>query len=178
MATLFATSGLADTRDRATKVTFDTPVETPVGTLPPGTYVFTVVPESDGNVVQIWNEDRTKSFGTFLTAADYRPEPPDKPIVMFEKTASGIPALKAWFYPGEQYGRVFVYPKAKATELAKRNNQNVLSMPDEAAGNMSKPVQSAQDAPLEALEIVVIKAVTPSGAEVDKGQAIQSQPNR
>lgn len=27
-------------------------------------------------------------------------------------------------------------------------------------------------------EIVVIKAVTPSGAEVDKGQAIQSQPNR
>ena len=179
LSLLFAATAMADQRDKATKVTFNTPVETPAGVLPPGTYIFTVMPDSPNNIVQIWNEDRTKLVGTFLTVPDYRPEAADKPIVMFEKAStSGAPALKAWFYPGEQYGRTFVYPKSKATELAKLNNQNVLSMPDASASNMSKPAQTAQEAPVAALEIVVVKAIKPSGEEVDKDQAVQSRPNR
>jgi hypothetical protein len=177
LAALLSVPCMADPWDKATKVTFNNPVETPSGTLPPGTYWFTVLPsQSNENLVQIWNADRTKLYGTFLTVPDAQlQQTSDKPTIEFEKSAPDSPrALKAWFYPGEGYARMFVYPKQRATELAKRNNQPVLSMPDETASNMTKPARSAQDAPAAALEIVVVKAVTPSGEEVDKSQAIQS----
>lgn len=177
--TVFASSAGADEFDRATKVRLDTAVETPAGVLPPGNYVFRVVPNSNGNIVQVWNEDESKIVATLLTVPDYRLEPADKPILMFEsQSASGAPALRAWFYPGEQFGRAFVYPKSKATELAKRTNQSVLSMPDDAASNMKEPAKSVQDAPVAALEVIVVRAVTPSGEEVDKNQAVQPQPNK
>jgi hypothetical protein len=41
--------------------------------------------------------------------------------------------VRAWFYPGENYGHDFVYPKKKAVALAKANNPPVSSMPDEMA---------------------------------------------
>jgi len=171
---LFATNGMADRSDKATKVTFNTPVETPAGVLPPGTYTFTVVPNTNENIVQIWNSDQTKLYGTFLTVPDSNLQQADKPTVEFEKNdPNSPPALKAWFYPGEGYAHAFVYPKQRATELAKRNSQPVLSMPNEAASNMTKPAKSAQDAPVAALQIVVVRAVTPSGEEVDKNEAVQ-----
>lgn len=34
-------------------------------------------------------------------------------------------ALKVWFYPGDNYGKRFIYPKVKAMELAKVNHQPV-----------------------------------------------------
>jgi hypothetical protein len=176
LAALLTGSSMADQSDKATQVTFNSPVETPAGVLPPGTYWFTVLPNATSeNVVQIWNSDRTKLYGTFLTVPDSNLQQTDKPTVQFERSAPGAPpALKAWFYPGEGYGRVFVYPKQRATDLAKQNNQPVLSMPDKAAANMKRPVNSAQDAPVAALEVVVVNAVNPSGQEVDKSQALQS----
>jgi hypothetical protein len=174
-ASIFTGIAMADRWDKATKVTFNSPVETPAGVLPAGTYWFTVLPNATSdNLVQIWNADRTKLYGTFLTVPDANLQQTDKPTVEFEKSApDSPPALKAWFYPGDGYARVFVYPKQRATELAKRNNQPVLSMPNGAASNMNKPVNSAQDAPAAALQIVVVNAVNPSGEEVDKEQALQ-----
>jgi hypothetical protein len=169
---------VADAWDKATKVTINSPVEVPGAILQPGTYVFKVLPNTNGNIVQIWNADQTKLITTALTEPDYRLRPADKPIITFdENPANPVPAVKAWFYPGEQMGRVFVYPKARATELAKRTKQDVLSMADSAASNMTEPAKSAQDAPAAALMVVVVKAVDPTGQEVDQSQAVQSRPN-
>jgi len=39
---------------------------------------------------------------------------PDKAILQLEERPSGQPeALKAWFYPGENFGVGFVYPTQK-----------------------------------------------------------------
>jgi len=84
IAALFAQRALAGEWDKPTKVTFNTPVEVPGAILQPGTYVFTVDPDSNGRVVQIWNEDRTKLYATALAVPNYRLTPADKPVVQFE----------------------------------------------------------------------------------------------
>src|SRR5580658_2626653 len=92
--------------DKLTIFTFSAPVELPGVTLPAGTYTFKLMDSaSDRNVVQVFNKDMTKFYATELTIADYRPEPSDKTIVRFSETAPGAPpALKVWFYPGDNYG--------------------------------------------------------------------------
>jgi hypothetical protein len=36
-------------------------------------------------------------------------------------------ALHAWFYPGDNFGQEFVYPKARAAEIAKATQEPVLA---------------------------------------------------
>jgi hypothetical protein len=51
-------------------------------------------------------------LATTQAIPDYRMTTPDKPIFNFEERPSGQPeALKAWFYPGDNYGEQFLYLK-------------------------------------------------------------------
>jgi len=46
----------------------------------------------------------------------------------FSERKSGAPmAIKSWFYPGDNFGQRFVYPKVKAVEIAAAVNQPVPS---------------------------------------------------
>ena len=123
----------ADDFDQKTVFTFSGPVEIPGQVLSAGTYVFKLADSSsDRNIVQVFNRDETHLYGTFLAIPDYRIKPAGKTIITFEERAAGSPeAVEAWFYPGENYGHDFVYPKPKATALAKANNTPVPSMPAE-----------------------------------------------
>ena len=114
------------------------PIEVPGKALPAGTYVFKLLDSpSNRNIVQIFDKDEKHLLATALTVPDYRLEPADKPLLQFAERPSGTPeALKAWLYPGENYGREFLYPHQRAVELAKRTQQNVLSMRDEMTRNM------------------------------------------
>jgi hypothetical protein len=148
---------------------FSGPVEIPGMVLPAGTYVFKLVDsESDRNIVQVFNKDENHLFGTFLAIPDYRMKTPSKPIVTFEERAAGAPeAVRAWFYPGDNYGNEFVYPKVKALELAKANNQPVASMPTELAANTTKPAKTMNEPHVMALKQAPLKAQKPTEEEVD-----------
>src|SRR5262249_20204507 len=97
---------MADEWDKATKLTFSEPVEVPGLVLTAGTYWFTLADnDSDRNIVQIWNEDRTKLVTTILAVPDYRVKPTDKTVIHFEERPSDSPeAIHSWFYPGANYG--------------------------------------------------------------------------
>jgi hypothetical protein len=125
----------ADEWNQKTIFTFSGPVEIPGQILSAGTYVFKLADsESDRNIVQVFNKNENHLYGTFLTIPDYRLKPAAKTIITFDERPSGSPeAVRAWFYPGENYGHDFVYPKTKAAALATANNQPVASMPDEQA---------------------------------------------
>lgn len=155
---------MADEHNEATKMTFNEPVEIPGHVLDAGTYWFTLLDtEADRNVVQVWNADRTQLVATVLTLPDYRFTPTGKSVVNFEETPRDQPeAIQAWFYPGENYGHEFVYPKTRATALAQQIHQPVISMPDEAATNA---IPSPQ-----------VKAVTGSGEEIEVSEVIASEP--
>src|SRR5579871_6421979 len=125
----------ADDWDQKTRFTFSGPVEIPGQVLSAGTYVFKLADSaSDRTIVQVFNKDQNHSYGTFLTIPDYRLKPAGKPIITFDERAAGSPeAVRAWFYPGDDMGHQFVYPKDRAMALAKANKTAVASMPTELA---------------------------------------------
>src|ERR1044071_2669481 len=115
----------ADEWNRKTTITFSGPVEIPGvhlagwGVLPAGTYVFKILDsQSDRHIVQIFSKDEKTVYATILAIPNYRLRATDKTVITFRERPAGEPeALRAWFYPGRNWGEEFVYPKAKAIEL-------------------------------------------------------------
>ena len=159
----------ADEWDQKTVFTFSGQVEIPGQVLNAGTYVFKLSDsQSDRNIVQVFNKNENHLYGTFLTVPDHRLKPRGKPIITFEERTSGSPeAVRAWFYPGENYGHQFVYTKAKAVQLAKANNTPVASMPDELAANTTKPAPTMQEPHVVEMKQAPLKAQQPTEEEVE-----------
>lgn len=166
LATLFVSSNAkADTWNKATKLTFSAPVEVSGHVLPAGTYWFQLMNStSNRNIVQIWSADRSRLITTILAIPNYRLQPTGDTVVKFAERPSGTPeAIKAWFYPGASFGQEFVYPKTRATQLAQNVQEPVLSVRDE------QPVTSGP-----ALEGAPVKAVEPSGEEVEIAELVDT----
>ncbi len=174
----FIPNALGDEWNKKTIVTFNAPVEVPGKALPAGTYVFRLLDSaSNRNIVQIFDKDEKQLFATVLAIPDYRLKPADKPIIQFEERPPGTPAaIRAFFYPGDNYGQEFVYPHDRAMELAKQNNQNVLSMKNEMAKNITTPAKSASQASVQELEHTDVSGVNPSGETVPIAVVIQVEP--
>lgn len=170
--------GKADEWNKKTDVTFNGPVEIPGIVLPAGKYVFKLADsQSDRNIVQIFNADETHLYATILAVPDYRLQPTGKTVVNFEERAAGAPeAVQAWFYPGDNYGNEFVYPKVKATQLAQVNNKPVPSMPQEMAKNITTPAKTMKEPQVMAMKKTPLKAVKPTGEQVEIAEVIMPAP--
>jgi len=69
-------------------------------------------------------------YATILAIPNYRLKATAKTVMTFRERPAGEPeALRAWFYPGRNWGDEFVYSKAKAMEPAKTANTPVLFTP-------------------------------------------------
>jgi len=176
----------ADDWNRKTTVTFSGPVEIPGvhltgwAVLPAGTYVFKILDsQSDRHIVQIFNKEETTIYATILAIPNYRLKATDKTVITFRERPAGEPeALRAWFYPGRNWGEEFVYPKAKAMILAKGSNAPVLFTPAELPVEVSEPIKSA-DAPVIAeLKRAPIMAIRPTGEEVQVAEVVTPPPAR
>jgi hypothetical protein len=163
----------ADEWNQRTVVTFSGPVEVPGQILPAGTYVFKLASsQSSRHIVQVFNKDENRLYGTFLAIPSYRHRPAEKPIIRFEERAAGSPqAIQAWFYPNRTYGHEFVYPKAEALALAEANNTPVPAMPAELAPSTTKPAVTVTSREFRALLVVPLKSEEPTGEEVELAQA-------
>src|SRR6266849_2830247 len=168
----------ADESDEKTVFTFSGPVEIPGQVLPAGTYVFKLADSSsDRNIVQVFSEDGAHLYGTFLAIPNQRQYPAKKPITTFEDRAANSPeAVKAWFYPGDDTGHEFVYPKPKAVALAKANNTPVPSMPAELAANTTKPATTMQEPHVVAMKQAPLKAQKPTEEEVEIAEVFVASP--
>ncbi len=145
--------------DKATTVTFSAPVELPNIVLQPGTYVFRLLDTpGDRHVVQVFNAEETHLYATILAIPNARLTPTEKTVLPFEERSPGMPeALHAWFYPGDNFGQEFVYPKAKAVELAKETKEPVLAA--EVRPN---------ETPEQLLEAPVLTIAPPDNKEIAK----------
>src|SRR5579864_1991647 len=166
--TLFGASVLpsaqADTWNKKTVMTFNQPVEIPGQVLPAGTYTFQLADSlSDRHIVQIFNADGSQIITTVLAINNYRLQPTGETVVKFEERSGDNPeALKAWFYPGDNFGQEFVYPKQRAIQLAAASHEPVPAIAVETT-----------DPDLKTAPIV---AVTPEQKEVPLAEAIQTAP--
>lgn len=177
----FTSPAKADEANKLTYFAFNQPVELPGNkVLPAGTYAFKLLESAgDRNIVQVFNKDLTMLYATVLTIPDYRPQPHDKTIVTFAETPQGGPyAIKEWFYPGDQYGQEFVYPKSRATEIAKAANQSVPSMPSELSGNVTQPASNSNAPSVSAMKDAQLKSENANGKESNVNQAFGSNPNK
>jgi len=177
----FPAGAMADESNKATIVTFSAPFEIPgVGAqvLPAGTYVFKLLDSlSDRHIVQVLNERQDHVYSTILAIPNYRLQTTNKTVMTFRERAAGHPqAIRAWFYPGNRIGQEFVYPKARAIELAKLTDQPVLAMPTELAAKLVEPIKSADEPPAIALIEAPIVAVKPSGEVVAMSEVVEPVP--
>lgn len=168
MLAFIALGAFADDRNKKTVVTFNEPIEVPgVGAqvLPPGTYVIKLVDTNfNHHIVQILSEDENRVFTTILAIPNYRLRSTDQTVLTFKERAQGEPkAIRAWFYPGRNWGEEFVYPKWKAIELAKVMNEPVLYTPIETPT-------------IEALKTAPVEAITPRGETVPVAEVVQAPP--
>ncbi len=182
LAVLFVASTTASAQsNKKTTVTFNEPVEIPgvnAQVLPPGVYVFRLLDSlSDRHIVQVFNKDESHIYATILAIPNYRLRATDKTVMTFSERAAGDPqAIRAWFYPGDNWGQEFVYPKRRALQLAKVTNLPILYIPDELAPNLVAPVRTADDAPVVALKNVPLRAVRPSGDDVEVAAVVEAPP--
>jgi len=180
---IFASPASAQSWSKKTMVTFSAPVEIPgvdAQVLPAGTYVFKLLSsKSDRNIVQIFNKKQTHVYATILAIPNYRLKPTDKTVMTFAERRAGDPkAIRAWFYPGDNFGQEFVYPKSKAVELAKITNVPVVYIPDEVATNYVAPVTTETEPAVIALQEVPLKAIQPTGEDVEVAEVIEQPPVR
>jgi hypothetical protein len=130
----FALVALASDHDKRTVVTLNEPVlvaGVQTVTLQPGKYVLRLLNhESNRNVVEIFNEREDHLFTFVLAIPNFRLVPTGDTELRFWETPTGNPiALRAWFYPGDQWGQEFVYPKGLAANIAHQTGEPVLAAP-------------------------------------------------
>jgi LPXTG-motif cell wall-anchored protein len=184
MSVALAPSAQADDFNRKTVVTFSGPVEIPGvhlagwGVLPAGTYVFKILDsQNDRHIVQIFNADETTIYATILAIPNFRLKATDKTVITFRERPAGQPeALRAWFYPGKNWGEEFVYPKAKALELAKVANEPVLFTPIEIPLEVTEPIKSPDAPVVVELKQAPVRAIRPTGEEVHLAQVVTTPP--
>ena len=180
----FSPSAKADDWNRKTMLTFSEPVEIPGvhlagwGVLPAGTYVFKILDSgADRHIVQISSQDELTVYATILAIPNYRLKATDKTVITFRERPAGQPeALRAWFYPGHNFGEEFVYPKAKALELAKSTNTVVLYTPAEITPEVATPIQSAEEPVVVELKQAPVMAIKPTGEEVRITEVVTAPP--
>ncbi|HYP05933.1 MAG TPA: hypothetical protein VER03_06830 [Bryobacteraceae bacterium] len=117
----------ADQWNKRTIITVNEAIQVPGKVLQPGKYVMRLLDSpSNRHVVQIFNEREDQLQTTVLAIPNYRLQPTGKTEFQWWETPAGQPrALRAWFYPGDNFGQEFAYPKSEAMAIAATTNQNV-----------------------------------------------------
>jgi hypothetical protein len=126
-AMAFAPIARADEWNKKTILTVTETIQLPNTVLPPGTYTFKLLDSlSDRHIVQVFDKDGMHLVTTVLAIPNYRLQPTDKSEFAFwEVPAGNPPALRAWFYPGDNFGQEFAYPKNMSMQIAASTNMAV-----------------------------------------------------
>ncbi len=117
----------ADEFNKKTLLTVSEPLEVPSCCTPthtvvlqPGEYVIKLVDSAtDRHIVRIFDKDEKNVITTILAIPNYRLRPTGKTVFGYWEVPAGQPrALRAWFYPGDNFGQEFAYPKETAAQIA------------------------------------------------------------
>ena len=98
-------------------------------------------------------------------------------MVTFRERPAGEPeALRAWFYPGKRWGEEFVYPKARAIQLAKETKTPVLFATVDFPLEVTEPILPATAPVIAQLKQTPIRAIEPTGQEVEIAAVVTPPP--
>lgn len=147
----------ADEWNKKTVLTVNEPIQVRDTLLQPGQYVFKLLDSSSNrNIVQIYNSSENHLIDTIMAIPNYRIQPTGKSRFTFWETPPGTAkALRAWFYPGDNFGQEFTYPKHLITLASTTTTQTTEpAPPPPPAPPAEQPQASVQEpAPAPAPEI-------------------------
>lgn len=117
----------ADQWNKKTILTINESIQVPGHVLEPGQYVMKLLDSpSNRHIVQIFDKDEQHLITTVLAIPNYRLQPTGSTQFGFWETPVGQPkALRSWFYPGDNFGQEFAYPKTEAMTIAASVHQSV-----------------------------------------------------
>lgn len=197
LLTLLVPRAKADTWNKKTILTVNEAISVPAPhektgkVLEPGKYVMKLADSpSNRHIVQIFNEDENQLITTILAIPNYRLEPTGDTKFTFWETPAGQPkALRAWFYPGDNFGQEFVYSPAQATEIAKVSGEQVPMTEADQESFSSANVASVDEAgtqheldretyqpPQETAQVQQPQVQQPEPEVQEQPQVAQSQP--
>ena len=117
----------ADAWDKRTILTISEPIQIPQIVLQPGKYVFKLMDSQYRHVIKVYNGDETKLITTIIAMPNERLHRTDKSQFAFWESAAGQPkALRAWFYPNDNFGHEFTYEPAMAAQISAYNKTEVV----------------------------------------------------
>ena len=139
----------ADEWNKLTVLTVNQPIQMADKLLEPGQYVFKLLDSSsDRHIVQIFNGDQSQLVDTIMAIPNYRLQATgDSRFAFWETPPGDARALRAWFYPGDNFGQEFPYPKhlvALETNTAARAEESQPAHQSEAQPVQPPPPPEAQ----------------------------------
>ena len=171
----------ADEWDKKTIITTDEVMQLPNMMLQPGTYVIKLADsESNRHVVLFYDKDGKHLVTTVLAIPNQRLRLTGKSVFAFWEVPAGQPkALRAWFYPGDNFGQEFAYRPQEAAKINASNTGAKVPIDDRKATADSTttatanepapaaPVAAAEPAPAPAAPVAAAEpAPTPAPTEV------------
>jgi hypothetical protein len=189
-ATLVTPLLKADEFEKKTTVHVNEPLQLPNSILEPGQYVFRLMDNPDRHIVLIYSADGSHLITRVLAVPNLRLKPTGKTVFQFWETPAGQPkALRAWFYPGDNFGQEFVYPKMKSVEIAQIVHAPVLAVVAEKDAEIeTAPIvrvdEKGTEMPVAKEEMVVARNDPPAEPartavaepQVAEPQAVQAEP--
>lgn len=167
----------ADAWDKKTTVNFSQPVEVPGYVLQPGKYVMKLVSlPADRHVVQFSNQRENRVYASVMAISSYRSQVTDKTLFTFYEVPAGQPeAIKTWYYPGDNFGQEFIYPKGHFSETTAVTPPNQFIPAPQALADPPPPIEATADAPPEsAAPVEIAQAAPPAPPQAE--EALQNSP--
>ena len=133
----FAPSTRASDWNKETHLTTNQPLQVSDTVLPPGQYVLKLIePNGTRSVVGIYTADGSRLKEFIMGWSAYRTDAGDKQLVTVSQPQGDQPAtLKAWFYPGDNFGVEF--PVSKPSSGSGRLAKSKVKDQPAAAGHAS-----------------------------------------
>jgi hypothetical protein len=180
-ATLVAPLVMADEFEKKTVVHVIEPLQLPTMVLEPGQYVFRLMDNPDRHIVLIYSADGSHLVTKVMAVPNLRLRPTSKTVFQFWETPAGQPkALRAWFYPGDNFGQEFVYPKTKSVEIAQIVHAPVLAVVVEKEAEIeTAPIVRVDEKGTEmpvVVEEVVVARNDPPAEPVVTAAAVAPEP--
>jgi hypothetical protein len=169
----------ADEWNKRTILTVGETIQLPTVVLQPGTYTFKLLDsQSDRHIVQVFDKDGMHLITTILAIPNYRLQPTGKSEFAFWEVPAGQPpAMRAWFYPGDNFGQEFAYPKNMSTQIA---SSAKMAVPTTTATTVeeykSASITSTNAEPAPAPEPVPQVAAAPPPAPVETPREVAAAP--
>ena len=138
-----------DANYKTTKIKVNEPVLIPGKVLAPGNYILSVLNSAnERDIVEIRNADTDKPVALIIALNNFRERPTGTTdLEYWEMPAGDPPALRAWFYPDDQWGVEFAYPTKMAQQIAAHTQQPVPHY--DAAKNSKLDMKTAKSVSLK-----------------------------